>query len=59
MELLRIRGSAVAFEKWSVQTATALRVVGALWEMGTMWTWEVEVRWVSLGGSGVGETLVE
>ena len=31
-------GSAVGLEKWSVQTAVAVRDVGSLWEMGTMWT---------------------
>lgn len=35
-ELLRMSGRAVGLEKWRVQTATAVRDVGDLWEIGTM-----------------------
>lgn len=44
-----MRGRAVGLEKCRVQMAVAVREVGDLWEMGTMCTWEVLVRWVSFG----------
>jgi hypothetical protein len=51
-----MRGMAVGFEKDTVQMAVAVRAVGALWEIETMWAAPVEVRWVSLGsGGGRGE----
>ena len=55
MELDRIKGSAVGFEKWMEQRATAVREVGDLEDTGTMWALPVGVRWVSFGG----EDLVE
>ena len=61
MLLLRIRGRAVGFEKCSVQTAVARRVVGDLWEMATMCAEPEGVRCVSLGvprSGGVGEAVV-
>ena len=47
---VRISGRAVGFEKCSVQVAIAVRVVLDLCAMGTMWTWELGFRWVSVGG---------
>lgn len=37
-----------------MQAAVAVRVVGGLEEMGTMWAVPVGVRWVSFGGGGGG-----
>lgn len=42
----------MGFEKCSVQTAVARRVVGALWEMETICAVPEGVRCVSFGGLG-------
>lgn len=47
--LERMSERAVAFEKCTEQTAVARRVVGDLWEIGTMWAEPVGVRCVSFG----------
>lgn len=53
--LARINAGAVdPGEKCTVQTARAVRAVGGLCAMGTMWAVPVGVRWVSLGGDGDG-----
>jgi len=53
--LERIRGKAVGLLKYRVQTAVAVREVGNLCEMGTMWTVEEGVRCVNFGSSCCGE----
>jgi hypothetical protein len=58
-ELLRIKGRAVGLEKKSVQAAVAFLDVADLCEIGTICTWEVELRWVSTGAGEVGPVFEE
>lgn len=52
-------GYVVGEEKMRVWIAVAVRVLGDLWVMETMWAAPVDVRWVSLGGVRGGDGAVE
>jgi len=49
LELMRV--AATGLEKWTLQIAMAVRFVGCLEEMETMWASPEGVRWVRVGAA--------